>query len=156
MIQLLHERCPTYFVDFGCADGFYAVGMARAVPGISVQAFDFAPSARSATASLAAANGIKSLVLRGAANEAELLTLAPQTSAILCDIEGAEVDVLTHLAVRSLAHATIIVEVHEGIHAGALQAIVERCHATHTVTVHDCKTDVGRKPRGRCERNAYD
>lgn len=113
------------------------VGVANAVPGVSVDAIDLASSTRIATRQLAEANAIKSVALHGAATEAHATALAPRTSALFCDIEGAEVDVLTSGVAAALADAMVIVEVHEGIRPGALQAILERWGRTHPVTVHD-------------------
>jgi methylase of polypeptide subunit release factors len=41
-------------IDVGCAEGYYAVGLARMMPAVTVHAFDIQAHARSACAELAA------------------------------------------------------------------------------------------------------
>lgn len=143
------------FLDLGSADGYYAVGMARAIPGLRVVAWDLARSARRTTARLAEANGVE-IELRKGATSAELRELGPRAHVLLCDIEGAEVDVLTPSAVERLGQVTVIVEIHEGRSPGSERLLRERFEGSHDVRLVELRGREGEEPRGVSEQRASD
>ena len=59
MVEAFRLRPPRVFVDLDCADGYYAVGVARSAPAVTVHAFDPAASALAAMRTLAEANGVR-------------------------------------------------------------------------------------------------
>lgn len=128
------------FVDIGVADGYYAVGAARAGHGVRVVGYDLAASARTATQELAHANGV-CIELRAAASAEELTELGAHTGAVLCDIEGAEADVVTPEVGRALAHALLIVEVHVGFRPDADTRVRAALADTHTLERIDPSVD---------------
>jgi hypothetical protein len=132
-VRCLEDGPRRTFVDLGAADGYYAVGIARAVPRARVVAFDLSRSARRATARLAEVNQVD-VELRAGATAAGVMNLAVETGVLLCDIEGSEVDVLTPRVGRALAHAFVIVEVHEGARPGAQAAMEMSFGSTHELT----------------------
>jgi hypothetical protein len=134
------EARPTRFVDIGAADGFYAVGMARR--GVPVDAFELARSARREIRDLAKLNGVQ-VTVYGRATEAALLRLDFDGALVLCDCEGAEVDLLTRGVAERMARATVIVEVHDFLRSGAEQLLRERFAATHAI---DLVRPVDREP----------
>ena len=140
MVAALRSRSPTAFVDLGCADGYYAVGLARSVPDLEVHAFDLAASARAATRALAGANGTH-VHLHGAADPKALTRLAPKTVGLICDIEGAEVDVLTAEVATALRTSHVIVEMHEGLRPGSCDILLERFAQTHHAELIDQRHD---------------
>jgi hypothetical protein len=103
-------RSPTAIIDLGTAEGYYAVGLARACPTSTVYAYELAGSARRACRELAAANGV-TLTLRTNATAREMANLPLDRAFVLCDIEGAELSVLDTAVASSTA--TILVELHE-------------------------------------------
>jgi predicted O-methyltransferase YrrM len=131
----LARRDYARVVDIGCAEGYYAVGIARALPAARVVAFDTSAAARALCAELAKANGVETRVnVRGAA-DAEVLEAAlvgAGRSLVLCDCEGCEYAVLDPAAVPALARADLIVELH-GVarDPGAVGAFLERFRPTH-------------------------
>jgi SAM-dependent methyltransferase len=96
------------FVDVGCADGYYAVGMAR--NGARVVAYDIARSARELCSTLATFNRV-SVQVRGrfGRDEAEQVGDA----LLLCDIEGAERTLFSRKIIDALRLARVVIEVHE-------------------------------------------
>jgi hypothetical protein len=52
-------------IDVGCAEGYYAVGLARLMPEVTVQAYDIDEKARRACAGLAEQNGVAPRVIIG-------------------------------------------------------------------------------------------
>jgi hypothetical protein len=127
------DRRPPVFVDLGAADGYYAVGFALASPGTAVHAYEIDPVARRQLRALARLNGVQ-MELHGPANTRRLAELELGDAFVLCDIEGAEVDVLDPAAVPALARATLLVEVHPAPGGGDTgRVLLERFEATHEI-----------------------
>lgn len=115
-------------VNIGCAEGYYAVGIARRLPKADVWIVDFEEA-------MAIANKAADL------NEVELVSGAPITDTmknadlIVIDCEGAEVDYLDKTKFPSLAKSTIVVECHD-IDAGKnSKVIAERFMDTHQIYI---------------------
>jgi SAM-dependent methyltransferase len=124
-------------VDIGCGDGYYAVGLARRMPGCAVDAFDPDPEARELCRALAAANGVGDRVaVRSAATLAELGTLQGQTF-MKMDCEGCELELLRPDESEFLRRSTILVELHEFRRPGMTEEVLARFPATHHVLVID-------------------
>jgi len=54
-------------------------------------------------------------------------------TALVCDVEGAERDLLDPVRAPGLVHADILVEVHEGMAPGLLELLEERFAPTHRI-----------------------
>ena len=119
-------------VDVGCAEGYYAVGLARLMPQALVHAFDTDPAARQACAELAAINGVTARVRIGGAFPAHgFQAFAGRMVLVMVDTEGAELDILDLEANPALAGMHIVVETHDLYRPGALKALVGRFSPTH-------------------------
>lgn len=122
-------------LDIGCAEGYYAVGLARRMPESRVFAHDINPKARILAAQLAAANGVADRVILGGEIGHRDFDLCRQARTfVLCDIEGAEETVLDPAAAPGLLSADILVEVHEGMKPGLTDRLVTRFADSHHVT----------------------
>lgn len=121
-------------IDVGCAEGYYAVGLARTMPDVAVHAYDINPKAREACADLAARNGVAERVTVGSEFKADgFEAFAGRRVLVMIDIEGAEVDLLRPDLSPSLAGMSLIVETHDGIRPGALAAVRDRFAPTHDI-----------------------
>lgn len=124
---------PALFIDVGCADGYYAVGMALSSPTTVVHAFDLAPSARKGVRLLASANGVENrVIVHGGATSRSLARLVDGPAVILSDCEGAEKSIFAGRAVPALAQSLVIVELHEWAGVDPDRDLVDRFAATHT------------------------
>ena len=122
-------------VNIGCADGYYAVGLARRMPQAEIIARDTSPAAQAACAATAAANGVAArIAIGGEVGHAELATLAGPGSWLVVDIEGGEDALLDPIAVAELAGTTILAECHEGPRPGVTDRLAARFAPTHRVT----------------------
>jgi glycosyltransferase involved in cell wall biosynthesis len=122
-------------VNVGCGEGYYAVGLARLLPGVQVYAFDTEELARSLCAQLAALNGVAERVLVGGKCEAaRLRELAGPGTLVLCDCEGGERELLRPELVPGLRQCDILVELHDAVSPGTSQAVLSRFEPTHEVT----------------------
>lgn len=126
---------PEAVIDVGCAEGYYAVGLARLMPGATVHAFDIDEAARKACAELAAKNRVEGRVRIGGAFAPEgFEAFAGDKVLVLVDAEGAELDILQPDRAPALAGMDIIVETHDVYRRGALEELVRRFAPTHTIT----------------------
>jgi hypothetical protein len=100
-------------LNIGCAEGYYAVGLARVLPTAHVFAWDIDPAAREKVIRNAAANGVADrITLEGAFDVAQLNAFDGQRTLVICDIEGAEFEWLDPARSRALAGFDLIVELH--------------------------------------------
>jgi hypothetical protein len=102
------------FVDVGCADGYYAVGMPYADRRLMSYAFDLSPSARDLCRVVARINALEDRVRIGTRFTARSLDVIDDPDALLlCDIEGAEGALFDANLVGRLSRAIVVIEVHE-------------------------------------------
>ncbi|MFC3070838.1 class I SAM-dependent methyltransferase [Phenylobacterium soli] len=121
-------------VDVGCAEGYYAVGLARMLPTITVHAHDIDAKAQAACRALAAKNGVADRVMVGGEFKPEdFNAFAGRRALVIVDAEGAEMDILRPDLGPGLAQLKILVETHDISRPGALAAMVERFSPTHDI-----------------------
>jgi len=118
----------------GAAEGYYAVGLAVRVPGCRVRAYDLDPSSPRLLRLLAARNGVSDRVeFRGEFTAGSLADRADEPTLVLCDIEGAEVELLDPERMPELLRTDILVEVHDA-GAGTMERVLRtRFAATHRI-----------------------
>jgi len=124
-------------VNIGCADGYYALGLARRLPEARVHAFDIDPVGRGICAELAARNGDAGRVTVGERfTPAMFAEFAGQKAFVMMDIEGAELELLGEAPRASLAGFDFIIECHDlpGTPVSAkLAGLLEQTHLTATI-----------------------
>ena len=121
-------------IDVGCAEGYYAVGLARRMPETEIHAFDTDPNARTACAELASRNGVADRVrIGGEFKPEDFQAFAGRRVLVVVDTEGAEVDNLQPDRAPALAEMNIIVETHDLYRAGAMKAMLDRFGDTHDI-----------------------
>ncbi|MEJ1931820.1 class I SAM-dependent methyltransferase, partial [Nostoc sp. NIES-2111] len=130
------DRGYTDILDIGCAEGFYAVGMARLWPVATVHAYDIEPAALELCRQLARTNGVSERVRVEGACTADTLRQFPfrGRALILSDCEGYEAQLFTAETMPALAKADIVIEVHEQAGLGFLEKVEALAAATHRAT----------------------
>lgn len=129
------ENCPT-ILNIGCAEGYYAVGMARRMPGTLVRAHDLNPEAQQVCQELAQKNHVADqITVGGLFSPEDFAPYANQRVLLLCDIEGGERELLDPELAPTLMGMDIIVESHECLIAGITQLLIDRFKATHDITL---------------------
>lgn len=102
-------------VDVGCAEGYYAVGLARMDPGLVVHAFDIDPKARAACGALARLNGVEDRVKVGEGFAPDdFARFAGTRTLVFMDIEGGERELLDPARSPALRGLKVLVETHGG------------------------------------------
>ena len=135
--EIIDRAYPTV-IDIGCAEGYYAVGLAKRMPLSHLYAFDIDPEARELCGQLAEANGVSSRVsIEGYCTPELLNSLISNKSLVICDCEGAELELLDLELAPHLAHTDILVELHEFVLSGLTATIRERFRASHDIQIVD-------------------
>src|SRR5262249_24805293 len=127
---------PSIVVDIGAAEGYYAVGFARRLPKAQVIAFEMDPGGRRLLAEMAILNRVDDRVtVRGKCEQADLIKLASRypEGVYIIDVEGGEETLLSPSIVPTLHRASILVEVHEFVHLGITERLVNRFHTSHDI-----------------------
>jgi len=133
--RAIGTQYPTV-LNIGCAEGYYAVGMARRMPTTQVLAFDVDPNAREACSDLARKNQVAQRVtVEGLFAHEHFAAFANRRVLLMCDIEGAERDLLDPALAPALQSMDIIVESHECLVPGITALLMERFKPTHTITL---------------------
>ena len=123
-------------VNIGCSDGYYAVGMARRMPKSKMWAYDINPAAQDACRELAQKNDVSERIEIGALfGPEDFAQFANEKTLVMCDIEGAEQELLDPQLAPELAGMDIIVESHECIIKGLTQTLIDRFSVTHKITL---------------------
>jgi 2-polyprenyl-3-methyl-5-hydroxy-6-metoxy-1,4-benzoquinol methylase/protein-L-isoaspartate O-methyltransferase len=131
-------RGPKSVVNIGCAEGYYAVGMARALPHSQVFAFDTNVAAQAICGRAAAANQVAGRAsVAGACTVDTLRNLVAKDdhSLLLVDCEGAELALLDPREVPGIQACDIIVECHDFLDPTITATLRQRFAATHDVEI---------------------
>jgi hypothetical protein len=131
-------RRPATVIDIGCAEGYYAVGLALRLPHATTHAFDIAAAARERCRELAERNGVgERVIVRGECTPERLQELAGPGCLIVCDCEGAEVELLDPGRTPALRDADLLVELHDDqrLDVKVTETLVARFGASHNVTL---------------------
>ena len=121
-------------INIGCAEGYYAVGLAVAMPNTNSLAFDTDENAQKACADLAKKNGVADRVKIGKHfNIQKFADYESHNALVLCDIEGAERDLLDPIKAPALSNLDIIVESHECLVRGITEELTRRFSSSHNI-----------------------
>lgn len=129
--------------DIGCAEGYYAVGLALTHRESLVTAWDISPVALDLCGEMAALNGVKERIrFNQACGKADLLSLKTcGRSLIVCDCEGYEDTLFTGEAVDSFAHSDLVIELHEFMRAGVTERVMCALEKSHKLEIVPALSD---------------
>jgi precorrin-6B methylase 2 len=130
-------------VDIGCAEGYYAVGLARMMPGVTIHAYDTDPKARAGCKGLAEKNGVADRIVIGETFTGEMFDpFTDRRTLVMIDTEGFEEELMRPQTWPALAHLAIIMETHPQKHPDIVATMLARFSATHDITLRSTE------PRG--------
>jgi hypothetical protein len=130
------RRDPAVMINVGCAEGYYAVGLARRLPKARHFAYDISELAQSSCNQAAIDNSVADrLSVHGECTAEELVTRTADVrrALIVLDCEGAEIDLITDANVAALKHCDIIIECHDFVDRSITATLTERLSRTHKV-----------------------
>ncbi|MDB5311158.1 MAG: hypothetical protein JWO38_5360 [Gemmataceae bacterium] len=122
-------------LDVGAKFGYYAVGLARRMPGTPVLAFDTDWWARAATREMATANRTPSVSVAGFCSPRWLDRYLTAGSFILTDCEGYEGELFRRASTPALDTATLLVESHDNLSPEVGMVVRQRFARTHDLAV---------------------
>jgi hypothetical protein len=133
-IEKIIARGYGHVLNIGCAEGYYAVGLARRMPNTLVHAHDIVPACREACWAMAERNGVADRLRIGGEVAAEEFARFPAgDTVVLADIEGAELTLLDPEATPALAGLDILVELHNDFATDRYRAFLARFEPTHEI-----------------------
>jgi hypothetical protein len=139
-IEQVVRRGYAIVVNLGCAEGYYAVGLARRMPTSTVVAVDYNPQALGLCRRLADANGLAKGRIRYAPEATHALgQLSAGDAFVLADVEGAELSILDPVELPNLLEADLLVELHEHATPGIETILRRRFAASHHIAAIDSK-----------------
>jgi hypothetical protein len=134
IIANLAERGYDHVIDIGCAEGYYAVGLACALPNATVQAYDTDPNARALCADVAEANGVRDRVHIGEKfTQADFDRYVRNRVFVICDIEGGEAELFDPDRAPALRMMDMLIETHDVLVPGCTKLITNRFRASHSI-----------------------
>ena len=138
----LTKRAPRQVVVVGSADGYFTVGLARALSDAQVDAFDTDVVARWNTRRLARLNETKVRMHGAATPESIAAVLTAAHTLVICDCEGYEDVLLDPTRVPALAHCDLMVELHETGQPAMGERIAARFSGAKVAFIHTRDRDV--------------
>ncbi len=134
IIEVIVARAYPLVIDVGCAEGYYAVGLARRMQASTIMARDDNPQAQDLCRALARLNGVADRVaVGGRMAHGDFALCLAQPTVVICDIEGFEADLLDPALAPGLIQADILVECHDAFRPGLSDLLATRFAATHHV-----------------------
>ncbi|MFC5455673.1 methyltransferase [Prosthecobacter fluviatilis] len=124
-------------VDIGCAEGYYAIGLALQFPGCHVYAFDTDFRAQELCRKNARLNKVEDRVAVAGEVTAEKLadTIQERRCLIVCDCEGFERNLFNHKTVGEFYKSDLLIETHDFIRDGISKYLIGLFANTHQVQV---------------------
>jgi predicted O-methyltransferase YrrM len=134
-IETLIAGRPDVVINIGSAEGYYAVGMALRLPDAKVIAYDTNAERTAQLQAIAQHNGVGDRIeaLGRACEHSDLTRGAGPGTTILCDCDGAELELLDPAVVPALCQATILVEAHDLLRPGIADALASRHESSHVI-----------------------
>ncbi len=129
-------RNPNVVVNVGCAEGYYAVGMARLLPQARIYAFDVIPKAQDICKRAAIANQVGDRVVVAGKCAIELLRPVVEQAGrplLFIDCEGAELELLDPVQLPETLHCDMIIECHDCLNPLITQTLKQRFSASHDI-----------------------
>ena len=144
-MERLCEEGYTEIVDVGCAEGYYAIGLALRMPQAKVYAFDVNERALRLCRAMAELNGVADRISTHRSCDVNSLMSIPVTfkGLVVCDCEGYEAELITEEVANSRQCWDFLIEIHdfEDINISSrIRSILEKTHRIESIeSVDDIK-----------------
>ena len=146
--SVIEKICTTAYseiIDIGCAEGYYAVGLARRIRSAKIYAYDINPIAIRLCKEMAQRNQVSDRVFTGTHCDAHTLAQLPTERAlILCDCEGCEKNIFTPELISQLARHDLLVEIHDYVHIETSALLRYRFQTTHSILAIPSLDDIAK------------
>ncbi len=144
---ILEKICKANYkeiVNIGCAEGYYAVGLAMRNPAAKVYAYDTDRKAIRQCREMARLNGVDKRIISGSFCGPETLKTIPFTEKglIFCDCEGFEKELFTKETIPFLSNCDLIIEVHDFVDITISSHIRQLFEQSHDIEVIESVDDI--------------
>jgi hypothetical protein len=128
-------------VDIGCAEGYYAVGMALRSPESEVWAYDTELLSRTFCGRMAALNGVADRVKVLGAFTPGALSSMPKAERFyaICDVEGFEAELFERSTVKVWQDADLVIELHDVLGHPCREPVLAAFAESHEVQLVDSR-----------------
>jgi 23S rRNA U2552 (ribose-2'-O)-methylase RlmE/FtsJ len=125
-------------IDIGCAEGYYAIGLAKRMENTTVHCFDINKSDIEICKEIAKLNKLSNLTFNYECSKEILKTFKFKTKGLIfCDTEGFELELFTSDVIESLKLQDFIIEIHDIINPTISNTLYERFKKTHNIEIFD-------------------
>lgn len=144
VIREILSKSYSDVVDIGCAEGYYAVGLAMRMPKTQVHAFDTDPKGQALCREMAELNSVvERVAVKGFLSPEGLKAMKfGGTALIVSDCEGYEKQLFTREVARSLAKHELLIEVHDVLDIEISGVLRENFAATHDIRAIESVDDL--------------
>jgi hypothetical protein len=134
--EVIEELCSeewSAIVDIGCAEGYYAVGLALRIPGAIVHAYDADPNMMRSCRETAELNGVESRIRIGSFLTSEALKKLDlgHRALIISDCEGHEYSIFTAEIIGNLKRHDVLIELHDGTRGALTSNLIRKFSLSH-------------------------
>lgn len=123
-------------IDVGCAEGYYATGMAMRLPEARVHAYDTSETARTLCSAMVALNGVGDRVSVKTTCTAETLIAFPKSgrTLVICDCESYEKELFTPAVRDALKRCDVLIETHDFLDVSISTGLETLFGSSHDLT----------------------
>ncbi len=126
-----------HILNIGSSHGYYSIGFAMRMPGVTVHAYDIDDVARQRCRKMAEVNGVEDRVIVGGEFKGDdFAKYSGEETLVFMDIEGAERELLDPDKYPALKGMDVVVEMHDCIIEGLSKTIPERFNESHDMTTY--------------------
>jgi precorrin-6B methylase 2 len=136
-IELACKRQYSDIIDIGCAEGYYAIGLALRNPKSKITAYDTNEKARKLCKEMAIANQVENRVdIKSAIFMEDILNLNSDGKIlIISDCEGYEKELFNERTTNKLKNCDLIIEMHDNVDIDISTNFYNLFKITHDVIV---------------------
>ena len=122
-------------IDIGCAEGYYAIGLAITNKESQIYAYDVNPKARQLCQAMAKLNGVEDRIqLKSFCSEDDIKNFPfKNKSLIICDCEGFEKELFSEKNIDNLKSVDLLIEVHDFIDINISTNLEKLFNKTHNI-----------------------
>lgn len=140
LFDALHEILNKKYaqvIDIGCAEGYYAIGLALKLPEANVYAFDIDPKALKMCDEMAVLNKVSDRVHLGpkCSNNTLKTFDFKEKSLIISDCEGYELELFTDENIQNLRNCDLLIELHDILGIEVKNKLLPVFALTHNVQI---------------------
>lgn len=123
-------------IDVGCAEGYYAIGLAKKHAKVPVYAFDISANARKLCGEMAAINGVADrMIIKEECTPEWLENLDANVRRLLiCDCEGYERKLFGKKNAAALAKCDLVIELHPMFYRDVKEYLADLFRNTHSIS----------------------